>query len=71
LTRASYVDHLHEHFVEPVVVRGGRYLAPTAPGAGARMHRSSIEAFAAPTGAEWATAGSPAASQDVVWQASA
>jgi L-fuconate dehydratase len=67
----EYVDHLHEHFVEPVVVRGGRYLAPTAPGAGARMHRSSIEAFAFPTGAEWATAGSPAASQDVVWQAPA
>jgi L-fuconate dehydratase len=67
----EYVDHLHEHFVEPVVVRGGRYIAPTAPGAGARMHRSSVEAFAFPTGAEWATAGSPAASQDVVWQASA
>jgi L-fuconate dehydratase len=67
----EYVDHLHEHFVEPVVVRGGRYLAPTAPGAGARMHRSSVEAFAFPAGAEWVTAGSPAASQDVVWQASA
>ena len=25
----EYVDHLHEHFVDPVVVRDGRYLAPT------------------------------------------
>ena len=28
----EYVDHLHEHFVEPVVVRGGRYVAPTGSG---------------------------------------
>src|SRR5256885_5738025 len=27
----EYVDHLHEHFVDPVVVRDGRYLVPTAP----------------------------------------
>ena len=24
----EYVDHLHEHFITPVVVRNGRYLAP-------------------------------------------
>ena len=35
----EYVDHLHEHFVDPVEIRDGRYVAPTAPGAGARMHR--------------------------------
>ena len=28
----EYVDHLHEHFVDPVRTRGGRYLLPTAPG---------------------------------------
>ena len=28
----EYVDHLHEHFVDPVVIRDGRYRAPTAPG---------------------------------------
>jgi L-alanine-DL-glutamate epimerase-like enolase superfamily enzyme len=29
---AEYVDHLHEHFEHPVVVRNGRYMPPTAPG---------------------------------------
>ncbi|MDX6618527.1 MAG: L-fuconate dehydratase, partial [Gaiellales bacterium] len=28
----EFVDHLHEHFVDPVRVVGGRYLAPTTPG---------------------------------------
>ena len=28
----EYVDHLHEHFVHPVIIRDGRYVAPTAPG---------------------------------------
>ena len=35
----EYVDHLHEHFVTPVEIARGRYLAPTAPGAGTEMHR--------------------------------
>ena len=33
----EYVDHLHEHFTEPVRVTGGRYLAPTAPGFSATL----------------------------------
>jgi L-fuconate dehydratase len=33
----EFVDHLHEHFVTPVQVRDGRYLAPTAAGAGTEM----------------------------------
>ncbi|WP_022910288.1 enolase C-terminal domain-like protein [Aestuariimicrobium kwangyangense] len=41
----EYVDHLHEHFVTPVVVTGGRYHAPTAPGAGAEMLATSIERY--------------------------
>ncbi|CAI9409979.1 enolase C-terminal domain-like protein [Aestuariimicrobium sp. T2.26MG-19.2B] len=41
----EYVDHLHEHFVTPVVVAGGRYHAPTAPGAGAEMLATSIERY--------------------------
>ncbi|WP_240746712.1 enolase C-terminal domain-like protein [Cryptosporangium phraense] len=52
--RIEYVDHLHEHFVDPVVVRGGRYLTPTAPGAGARMHASSLAQFTYPDGPAWA-----------------
>jgi L-fuconate dehydratase len=42
----EYVDHLHEHFADPVVIRGGRYQAPTAPGFSATMLPSSIETYA-------------------------
>jgi L-fuconate dehydratase len=38
----EFVDHLHEHFVTPVEVRGGRYFPPTAPGAGTEMKAESI-----------------------------
>jgi L-fuconate dehydratase len=52
----EYVDHLHEHFVDPAVVRDGRYLAPTAPGTSITMHPSSISAYSYPLGAEWSGA---------------
>ena len=39
----EYVDHLHEHFVAPVVVVRGRYRAPETPGSGAEMLPGSIE----------------------------
>ncbi|MGC4152146.1 MAG: enolase C-terminal domain-like protein [Propionicimonas sp.] len=38
----EYVDHLHEHFVEPVVIQAGRYRPPLNPGAGAQMLEDSI-----------------------------
>jgi len=41
----EFVDHLHEHFVTPVDVRGGRYLAPAAPGAGTEMLAASIDEY--------------------------
>ena len=49
----EFVDHLHEHFVVPAVVKGGRYQAPTAPGFGARMHPDSVARFRFPDGPEW------------------
>ena len=42
----EYVDHLHEHFVTPVVMRGGAYRAPTTPGAGTEMHAASRDEYA-------------------------
>jgi len=51
--RVEYVDHLHEHFLAPVEVRGGRYRAPTAPGCGLAMRPESIEAYAYPEGRAW------------------
>jgi len=49
----EFVDHLHEHFVEPIQVRNGRYLAPSAPGFSAEMHRSSMQRYVFPDGEEW------------------
>jgi L-fuconate dehydratase len=50
----EYVDHLHEHFLAPVVMRSGRYLPPVEPGYSAQMRAESIEACAFPGGSIWA-----------------
>lgn len=49
----EYVDHLHEHFVDPAVVRGGRYLAPTAPGFSAELRPGALAEFGYPDGPVW------------------
>jgi L-fuconate dehydratase len=49
----EYVDHLHEHFVDPVVIRDGRYLAPTAPGYSITMKPESLRVYAYPGGPAW------------------
>jgi L-fuconate dehydratase len=49
----EYVDHLHEHFVDPVRIRAGRYLVPDAPGYSITMKPESLERFAYPDGAAW------------------
>jgi L-fuconate dehydratase len=56
----EYVDHLHEHFVDPVRIRGGRYLAPTAPGMSAQIVDAALTAFRYPDGPEWSAAGATA-----------
>jgi L-fuconate dehydratase len=50
----EYVDHLHEHFVDPVVVRDGRYVPPTAPGYSITMHEESLRTYRYPDGPAWA-----------------
>jgi L-fuconate dehydratase len=49
----EYVDHLHEHFVDPVVIERARYRAPTAPGFSAEMTAEAIAAHRYPGGAVW------------------
>ena len=49
----EYVDHLHEHFVEPVVIREGRYVAPSRPGYGAEMKPESLARHRFPDGEVW------------------
>jgi L-fuconate dehydratase len=48
----EYVDHLHEQFVEPVRVVGGRYLLPRSPGYAA-MTRRALERHRFPDGPAW------------------
>lgn len=49
----EFVDHLHEHFITPVEVRDGCYWPPSAPGAGAEMHRTTLANYCFPAGAAW------------------
>jgi L-fuconate dehydratase len=49
----EFVDHLHEHFVDPTRIRAGRYLAPVAPGFSAQMRAESLARFSFPNGAVW------------------
>jgi len=39
----EYVDHLHEHFVDPCIVRGAAYMPPSRPGYSIEMKRESLQ----------------------------
>jgi L-fuconate dehydratase len=49
----EFVDHLHEHFVDPCVIRRARYVAPTAPGYSSEFRAESRAAYAYPEGPVW------------------
>ncbi len=49
----EYVDHLHEHFLDPVTIRRGNYVAPTAPGFSASMRPQTLASYAYPDGPVW------------------
>jgi L-fuconate dehydratase len=50
----EFVDHLHEHFVNPVVIHKGRYLAPERPGFSSEIRAASRDAYRYPGGPGWA-----------------
>nr|WP_211232887.1 L-fuconate dehydratase [Solirubrobacter soli] len=50
----EYVDHLHEHFVDPVVIEQGRYRAPLRPGFSSELKRDALAEYLFPDGAVWA-----------------
>jgi L-fuconate dehydratase len=50
----EYVDHLHEHFVSPVVMEKGRYVAPLDPGFSAEMLPEILPNYGFPEGLAWA-----------------
>jgi L-fuconate dehydratase len=49
----EFVDHLHEHFVDPVRIEKGRYVAPSLPGFSAQMHTESVRQHLFPDGRIW------------------
>jgi L-fuconate dehydratase len=53
----EYIAHLHEHFVDPVRVERGRYLAPAVPGYSIEMYPDSLETYEYPNGAVWLSIG--------------
>lgn len=53
----EYVDHLHEHFLDPVTVRKGRYMAPSLPGFSIEMKKASLVDYNFPDGKIWKSAG--------------
>ena len=51
----EFVDHLHEHFVDPCVVANGHYVLPSRPGYSAQMFEASVAEWEYPAGAYWAS----------------
>jgi L-fuconate dehydratase len=58
----EFVDHLHEHFVDPCIVRDGAYVLPTQPGYSAQMYEASLAEYAFPNGSYWASVAAVASS---------
>jgi len=49
----EFVDHLHEHFLTPVVIRNGHYIMPLEPGYSIEIYPDTLTEFAYPGGAAW------------------
>jgi L-fuconate dehydratase len=49
----EFVDHLHEHFIDPCIIRRARYMAPTLPGYSAEIKQASRDEFRYPNGPAW------------------
>jgi L-fuconate dehydratase len=53
----EFVDHLHEHFMEPVRMKNGRYMPPVMPGYSITMKAASLDEYEYPGGTAWRTQG--------------
>ncbi len=51
----EYVDHLHEHFVDPVTMKNGHYMPPERPGYSIEMKPESLDEYEFPDGKAWAS----------------
>jgi L-fuconate dehydratase len=51
----EFVDHLHEHFEDPVIIRNARYMPPSRPGYSITIKRDSREQYRFPDGPVWSS----------------
>jgi L-fuconate dehydratase len=51
----EFVDHLHEHFVTPVIVKRGRYYMPETPGYSIEIKPESLQEYSFPHGVYWSS----------------
>ena len=49
----EFVDHLHEHFKTPCVVKNGKYIIPREPGYSIDMKEDSLDQYEFPNGPVW------------------
>lgn len=49
----EFVDHLHEHFTDPVRIRSGHYLLPEMPGYSSEIRPETLEQYSFPDGPVW------------------
>lgn len=53
----EYVDHLHEHFEDPVVIRNAHYMPPSKPGYSITIKPASRTEYRFPDGPAWRDTG--------------
>lgn len=49
----EFVDHLHEHFEDPCVIKDGAYVAPSMPGYSIKIKAETLDMYRFPDGSEW------------------
>ncbi|NQY11045.1 MAG: L-fuconate dehydratase [Flavobacteriales bacterium] len=49
----EYADHLHDHFIDRIKIKNGKYVPPTLPGYSVQMKQESLDAYTFPEGEIW------------------
>jgi len=63
----EFVDHLHEHFVDPCIIKDGAYVMPANPGYSAELKEQTLQEYAFPYGTYWA--GTDTGQAEQAWRA--
>ena len=62
----EFVDHLHEHFVDPCIIRDGAYVMPANPGYSSELKEQTLQKYSFPRGSYWA--GTDAGRVEQAWE---